>query len=48
MPQNKLVGGQIGSIFIKDFRDVCDIADVVRELWILNRQKISLKIGLDL
>ncbi|MDA9573479.1 MltA domain-containing protein [Rickettsiales bacterium] len=32
MPQNKLVGGQIGSIFIKDFRDVCDIADVVRAM----------------
>lgn len=32
MPQKKLIGGQIGNIFVKDFRDVCEIGDVVRSM----------------
>ncbi|OFW81342.1 MAG: hypothetical protein A2887_00905 [Alphaproteobacteria bacterium RIFCSPLOWO2_01_FULL_40_26] len=32
MPQNRLIGGQIGEITISDFRDVCDIAEVVKTM----------------
>lgn len=32
MAQNRLVGGQIGNIIVDDFRDVCDIADVVKTM----------------
>jgi len=30
MPQNRLIGGQIGEITAGDFRDVCEIANVVK------------------
>lgn len=30
MPQNRLIGGQIGDIDARDFRDICDIAEVVK------------------
>ncbi len=30
MPQSRLVGGQIGDITAVDFRDICEIADVVK------------------
>ena len=30
MPQNRLIGGAIGEILAKDFRDVCDISEVVK------------------
>ena len=36
MAQNRLVGGQIGNITAGDFRDVCDIAQVVKTM--SNRQ----------
>lgn len=32
MPQNRLIGGQIGEIVVSDFRDVCDIAEVVKTM----------------
>jgi membrane-bound lytic murein transglycosylase A len=32
MPQNRLVGGQIGNIRASDFRDVCDIAEMVKPM----------------
>lgn len=32
MAQSRLVGGQIGEITVGDFRDVCDIADVVKTM----------------
>lgn len=30
LPQNRLIGGQIGDIDARDFRDICDIAEVVK------------------
>lgn len=30
MPQNRLIGGQIGDIEARDFRDICEIAEVVK------------------
>lgn len=30
MPQRRLVGGQIGNVVVGDFRDVCEIANVVK------------------
>ncbi len=32
MPQKRLVGGQIGNIIVSDFRDVCDIGEVVKTM----------------
>ena len=32
MPQSRLIGGQIGNITAGDFRDVCDIAEVVKSM----------------
>jgi hypothetical protein len=32
MPQKRLIGGQIGDIKVGDFRDVCDIADLVKSM----------------
>lgn len=32
MPQNRLIGGQIAEITIGDFRDVCEIAEVVKTM----------------
>ncbi|MBU6140206.1 MAG: MltA domain-containing protein [Proteobacteria bacterium] len=32
MPQSRLIGGQIGDIKVGDFRDVCDIADLVKTM----------------
>jgi membrane-bound lytic murein transglycosylase A len=32
MPQNRLIGGQIGDIRASDFRDVCEIAEVVKTM----------------
>jgi membrane-bound lytic murein transglycosylase A len=32
MAQNRLIGGQIGEITVGDFRDVCDIAEVVKTM----------------
>lgn len=32
MPQSRLIGGQIGDIYASDFRDVCDIAQVVKTM----------------
>lgn len=32
MAQNRLVGGQIGNVTAGDFRDVCDIAEVVKTM----------------
>ncbi len=32
MPQNRLIGGQIGNITVGDFRDICDIAEVVKTM----------------
>lgn len=32
MAQNRLIGGQIGEITVGDFRDVCDIAQVVKTM----------------
>lgn len=32
MPQSRLIGGQIGDIRAGDFRDVCDIAEVVKTM----------------
>jgi len=32
MPQNKLIGGQIPDITVGDFRDVCEIAEVVKTM----------------
>jgi membrane-bound lytic murein transglycosylase A len=32
MDQNRLIGGQIGEITVGDFRDVCDIAQVVKTM----------------
>ncbi|MDX2083479.1 MAG: MltA domain-containing protein [Rickettsiales bacterium] len=32
MPQNRFIGGQIGDITVGDFRDVCEIAQVVKTM----------------
>ncbi len=32
MPQSRLIGGQIGEITVGDFRDVCDIAQLVKTM----------------
>ncbi len=32
MPQNRLIGGQIGNIIVADFRDTCDLAQVVKTM----------------
>ncbi|MFT5795890.1 MAG: hypothetical protein ACI9W5_000852, partial [Ulvibacter sp.] len=28
MPDSRMIGGQIGNIFVRDFRDVCEIGNV--------------------
>ncbi len=32
MPQNKLIGGQIPDVTVGDFRDVCEIAEIVKTM----------------
>ncbi len=32
LPEKRLIGGQIGEITVGDFRDVCDIADIVKTM----------------
>ncbi len=32
MPQNRLIGGQIGAVNASDYRDVCEIAEVVKSM----------------
>ncbi len=32
MPQKRLMGGQIGNIVVGDFRDVCEIAEIVKTM----------------
>ncbi len=32
LPEKRLIGGQIGEITVSDFRDVCDIADIVKTM----------------
>ena len=30
MPDSRMIGGQIGNIFVRDFRDVCEIGNVIK------------------